>query len=120
MQPCPESGVDNFLAEVISHIEVPYRVQVPGRSGGVEPVNIEVDFICSEEGAEHLGHRRRDKSMRGGIFRMVRRSEERPPARPLDGSRITIVITRHGTEPSFVTAVGSSDPLIAVTGRQNK
>ena len=86
------------LAEVIRHVEVPHRVQVPGRPGRVEAVNIEVDVVGAEESPEHLGHCRRKRAVRGGVFRVVRRGQERPPARLLDSSRVTVVVTRHGTE----------------------
>ena len=43
VQPRPDPGVDDFLPEVIRHVEVPYRVQIIGRPGRVEAVNIEVD-----------------------------------------------------------------------------
>ena len=43
VQPRPDTGVDDFLPEVIRHVEVPHRVQVSGRTCRVEAVNIEVD-----------------------------------------------------------------------------
>ena len=45
VQPRPDTGVDDFLPEVIRHVEVPYRVQIIGRPGRVEAVNIEVDVV---------------------------------------------------------------------------
>src|SRR6266542_5323555 len=45
VQARPESGVDDLVAEVVWRVEVPYRVQVPGRPGGVEAVNVEVDLV---------------------------------------------------------------------------
>jgi hypothetical protein len=48
----PESGVDDFVAEVVRHVEVPHRVEVPGRPGRVEAVNVKVDLVRAEEGAE--------------------------------------------------------------------
>ena len=45
VQPCPDTGVDDFLPEVVRHVEVPYRVQVIRRTCRVEAVNIEVDLI---------------------------------------------------------------------------
>jgi hypothetical protein len=98
VQSGPEPRVDDFVAEVIRHLEVPQRVHVSGRSGGVEPVNINVDLVGTEKGAEYLGHRRRDIAVCGGVFRVVRRGQRRPPACLRDSSRVTVVITRHGTE----------------------
>src|SRR5438094_8610949 len=98
VQPCPESSVDNLLTEVARRVEVLYRVQIPRWPGRVEPMDIEVDLVGAEESAEHLGHRRRDRGVRARVLRVVRRSQERPPARLLDGSRVTVVITRYGTE----------------------
>src|SRR5262249_14163583 len=44
VQPRPDTGVDDFLAEVIRHVEMLHRVQVSGGSGGVEAVDIQVDL----------------------------------------------------------------------------
>jgi hypothetical protein len=57
VQSRPDTRVDNFLAEVVRHIEVSHGVHVPGRSGGVEPMNIKVDARGPQKGPEHLGHR---------------------------------------------------------------
>jgi DNA-binding CsgD family transcriptional regulator len=35
VQPGPESGIDDLVTEVVEHVEVPHRVQVSGRPGGV-------------------------------------------------------------------------------------
>src|SRR2546430_8298140 len=64
VQPCPESGVNDILAEVVRHVEVPHGVEVPRRPGGIEAVEIEIDLVRAEEGAEHLGHRGRNCGMR--------------------------------------------------------
>ena len=120
MQPCPESGVDDLVTKIVRHVVVPHRVQVSSRSGGVEPVNIDVDSVCSEKCAEHLGHRRRDRAVRGGVFWVVGRGQD---GRHPDCSAVAGLPSSYpgtGPKPSAVTAVGSSDPLIAVTGRQNK
>ena len=45
VQPRPDTGVDDFLSQVVRHVEVPYRVQVIRRTCRVEAVNIEVDLI---------------------------------------------------------------------------
>ena len=45
MQPRPDTGVDDFLPQVVRHVEVPHRVQVSGRTCRVEAVNIEVDVV---------------------------------------------------------------------------
>ncbi len=45
VQPRPDTGVDDFLPEVVRHVEVPHRVQVSGRTCRVEAVNIEVDVV---------------------------------------------------------------------------
>jgi hypothetical protein len=42
VQPRPESGVDDLVAELVGGVEVPDRVQVPSRPGGVEAVNVQV------------------------------------------------------------------------------
>ena len=68
-----DSRLDDLVAKVIRHVEVPHRIHVSGRSSGVEPVNIEIDLVGAEEGAEYLGHRRRNRAVRGGVFRVVRR-----------------------------------------------
>lgn len=54
VQPCPESGADDLVAEIVWHVEATRRVQVPGRPGGVEPVDIQADLVRAEEGAEHF------------------------------------------------------------------
>ena len=61
-------------------------------------MDIDVDLVGAEESAEHLGHRRRDRAVRGRVLRVVRRGQERPPPRLLDGSRVTVVVTRYGAE----------------------
>ena len=43
VQSRPDTGVHDFLPQVVRHVEVPHRVQVPGRTCRVEAVNIEVD-----------------------------------------------------------------------------
>ena len=63
MKPRPDSSVDNLLAEVVRHVEVPYRVQVPRRPGRVEAVDIEVDLVRAEEGGEHLDQRRSNRAV---------------------------------------------------------
>ena len=68
MQPSPESGVDDLVAELVRRVEVPDRVQVPGRPGGVEAVNVQVDLVRAQEGADYLGHRRRVHAVRSGVF----------------------------------------------------
>ena len=45
VQPCPDTGVDDFLPQIVRHVEVPYRVQVIRRTCRVEAVNIEVDMV---------------------------------------------------------------------------
>ena len=45
VQPRPDTGVDDFLPQIIRHVEVPHRVQVSGRTCRVEAVNIEVDVV---------------------------------------------------------------------------
>src|SRR6266545_8033476 len=98
VQARPEAGVDDLVAEVVRRVEVPYRVQVPRRPGRIEPVDIEVDLVRTEEGAENLGHCRRDHAVRGRVLRVVRRGQERPPARLLGRRRVTVVVARYGTE----------------------
>src|SRR6266511_5005740 len=98
VQPRPESGVDDLVAEVVGHVEVPHGIQVPGRPGGVEAVDIEADLVRAEEGAEHLGHRGGDHAVCGGVFRVVGRGQERPPAGLLDRRRVSVVVARYGAE----------------------
>jgi hypothetical protein len=61
-------------------------------------VDIEVDAVRAEERAEHLGHCRRERAGRGGVFWVVGRGQERSPARLLDGSRVTVVVARYGAK----------------------
>ena len=42
MQACPKSCIDNLVAKIIRHLEMPYGIQVPSRSIGVKAMNIEV------------------------------------------------------------------------------
>ena len=98
VQPCPESSVDNLLTEVARRVVVPYCVQIPRWPTRVEPVDIKVDLVRAEERPEHLGHCRRNRAVRGRVLWVVRRGQERPPARLLDGSWVTVVITRYGAE----------------------
>ena len=64
VQTRPDTGVDDFLAEVVRHVEVSHRVHVSERSSRIEPVNIKVDLVRAEEGAKYLGHRRRKRAVR--------------------------------------------------------
>ena len=43
VQPRPDTGVHDFLPQVVRHVEVPYRVQIASWPGRVEAVNIEID-----------------------------------------------------------------------------
>src|SRR5690242_7688241 len=45
MESAPKSRVDDLLAELICRVEVVHGVQVSGRSGGVEAVDVEVDLV---------------------------------------------------------------------------
>jgi hypothetical protein len=55
VQPSPDAGVDDFAAEVIRRVEVPHRIQVAGRPGRVEAVDVDIDRVRAEEGAVDLG-----------------------------------------------------------------
>src|SRR6266436_5530272 len=98
MQARPEARIDNLVAEVIRHVEVVHSVQVPGRASGVEAVDVKIETLGGEEVGEDFGDRKRDRAMRGGVFRMVRRRQERPPAQLLERLRVAIVIARYGTK----------------------
>ena len=63
MQACPEPCIENLVAKIVRHFEVPYRIQIRGRTGGVEAVEIEIEALCAEKAAEDLGHRRRDRAI---------------------------------------------------------
>src|SRR4029453_7189999 len=54
VQPRPKSSIDDLVSEVVGLVEVPHCVQVAWRPSGVEPVDVDVDLIPFEEGAEHL------------------------------------------------------------------
>ena len=43
VQPRPDTGVHDFLPQIVRHVEVAYRVEIPIRPGRVESVDIEVD-----------------------------------------------------------------------------
>ena len=69
-------------------------------------MEVEIDLVRAEEGAEYLGHRRRDRAVGGRVFGMVRRGQERPPARLLGRGRVAVVVTGTGPKPSAIAAVG--------------
>src|SRR5215510_5949889 len=99
MQACPESCIDDLVAKIVRLLEVPYGIQVPSRSVGVKAVDIEVQPLGTEEAAaEDLSHCGRDRSMRGRVFRMVRRNQERAPARLFGCRWVAVVKSRDGTE----------------------
>ena len=45
VQSRPDTGVNDFLPQIVRHVEVPYRVQVIRRTCRVEAVDIEVDVV---------------------------------------------------------------------------
>ena len=67
----------------------------PGRAVGIEAVDVQIDLIAAEEGAEDVGHRTRQRAVRRRVFRVIRCREKRPPARLLDGCRVPVVVARH-------------------------
>src|SRR6266498_2266922 len=54
VQACPEARINDLVAKIVRHVEVAYRIQVAGRAGGVEAVDIEVEALSAEEVAEDL------------------------------------------------------------------
>src|SRR5689334_9294138 len=98
MQTCPEPCVDNLVTKIVRHFEVAYGVQVAGRPGCVEAVDVEIEVLRAEEAAEHLDHRRGNRTMGRGIFGMVRGYQERSPTQLLDCHWVTIVIPGEGAE----------------------
>src|SRR5262249_3544554 len=68
VQPGPEPGVDDLAAEVAGRGEVPHRVQVPGRPGGVEAVDVQADLAGARGGGVHLRRRCGGRAGRSGGF----------------------------------------------------
>src|SRR4051794_39754613 len=70
---------------------MPHGIEVAGRAGGVEAVEVEVDVVGTEELAEYLGHRRRVRPVSSRVLGMVRRHYKWPPTR-LFGRRCVPVV----------------------------
>ena len=68
VQARPDPRVDDLRAKVVRRFEVAHGIEVSGRPRGIEAVDVEVDVVGAEEGAEHLGHRRRDHAVRRRVF----------------------------------------------------
>src|SRR4026207_1690680 len=98
MKPCPDSSVDNLVAEVVNPVEVPYRIQVPGRPGGLEPGDIKVGVVGAGEGGEPLRHSRRNRTVCARVFGVVGRSRERPTAGLFASYRAGLELARNAAK----------------------
>src|SRR6185295_12956541 len=93
VQAAPQSGVDDFPAEIGRPQEVATGVEVTGCTRGIEAVDRDVDPARPEESRQYLGQSGCDRTVRGRILRVVRRRHERPPAGLFDGRGIPVVET---------------------------
>lgn len=57
VQSRPEARIDNLVAKIVRHVEVPNGIQVPGRPAGVEAVDVKIEALSAEEVGEDFGHR---------------------------------------------------------------
>ena len=90
--------VDDLVAKVVGHVEMPHRIQISGWLRGVEAMDVKADMIGAEEVAEHFGHRRRDGTVGRGIFGVVGRGQKRPPAGLFNGRRVGVIVAGHRAE----------------------
>ena len=124
VEAAPESRVDDLLPELFCRVEVVHGIEVSGRSGGVEAVDVEVDPVGAQELGEDLCHRGRVRAVGCGVLGMVGRRHEWPPARVFDSRRVAVIEPRY--RPVAVCrhrrglAGHTPAPAIAVTGRQKR
>src|SRR3954451_1209052 len=91
----PEPRTDDLLPELVSRFEVVHGIEVAGRPGGVEAVDVEVDLLGAQELGEDFSHCRSIRTVCGWVLGMVGGGNERPPARVFDSRRVSVIEPRH-------------------------
>src|SRR5581483_505701 len=67
----PDARVCDLRSHVVRSREMLHGVQIPRRTVRIEAVDVEIDLIRAEEGAEHGGHRSGERAVCGGVLGVV-------------------------------------------------
>ena len=84
------------LPQIVRRVEVPHRVQVSGRPAGSKPWISRSMWLVPRKVLNTSAIADVSVQCARGVFWVVGRGQERPPACLLDGSRVTVVVAGTG------------------------